>query len=261
MRLVLRCDLDEKKVEIDVLPDDTFETLSNRLVEQENFSVNLKQLISATKPFEMTANVIEYYFKSLRNQKESDFPKPESPKPDEGSPEHILPHMSSELLSGPFTELTADEKTAIGDGDALDPLDEHVGLKSEPHLDPQMVESDIVPRKRLSVKYCRLCACTIEEDAVFIFQSTPTEPGKNDEDDEGIDTLADKINEALPILVSKEDELPKQVCLSCVECLNASHAFTRRVTAADDLLKNLLYQSNEFEKTREQVGDARARGA
>ncbi|RZF46993.1 hypothetical protein LSTR_LSTR011856 [Laodelphax striatellus] len=250
MRLVLRSDVDDKKVEIDVLPEDTFETLSNRLAEQESFSVNLKQLSSETKPFEMTTNVMEYFesFKITR-KKESGF-KQEA-KEDESS-ENAVPALSSSGIMSQFTELSTNVKTIAGDSlPSLEPppLEQlPVIPKSE---DIEVDESQIVPRKRLSVKYCRLCAGTIEEGAIYIFQATPTELGKND-DDEGIDTLADKINETLPILVSKEDELPKQICLSCVESLNASHAFTRRVTAADDLLKKLLYQSNEFEKNTDE---------
>ena len=59
MQLVLRCDRGET-LKLDVLPEDTFNDLAERLYNRAKISVDFKQLQTAGRPFLMNANVIEY---------------------------------------------------------------------------------------------------------------------------------------------------------------------------------------------------------
>lgn len=60
MHLVLRSDSGES-ITLEVLQEDTFEDLANRLYERGKISVDLKQLRTDSRPFEMTANVMDYF--------------------------------------------------------------------------------------------------------------------------------------------------------------------------------------------------------
>ncbi|BET02887.1 Zinc finger, C2H2 type [Nesidiocoris tenuis] len=69
---------------------------------------------------------------------------------------------------------------------------------------------------------CRLCG-RLSQHTVFIY----SEEGKNL-------SLPEKIAATLPIRIKMTDNLPKQVCLNCIDRLEAAFHFVEIITAADD---------------------------
>lgn len=65
MQLKLRVGVGDA-LTIDVQPNDTFQDLSNRLYRLGGVKVDLRQLKSKDKPFDMSTNVMEY-FSSVQN--------------------------------------------------------------------------------------------------------------------------------------------------------------------------------------------------
>ncbi|KAL1140181.1 hypothetical protein AAG570_000113 [Ranatra chinensis] len=152
MQLKLRVGVGET-ITIDVEPTDTFQDLSDRLYLLARVQVDLSQLKSNDKPFDMSTNVIQYFT-----------PKSEAE-------EELLMKMP---------------------------------------------------------KLCRLCSESISHDPQFLFEPR---------DDEM--TLIEKVNATLPIHVTARDQLPKQICTSCLATLNNSYDFMMKVLKAQKCLENV----------------------
>ncbi|XP_052126242.1 zinc finger protein 93-like isoform X1 [Frankliniella occidentalis] len=91
-------------------------------------------------------------------------------------------------------------------------------------------------------RLCRLCAQPETEDKlIYIYK----------ENEEVEDHLAEIINLSLPIKVSQIDHLPKQICQSCLEKLQATHEFALSCLATEQELQE-LFAANKFQS----VGDS-----
>lgn len=158
MQLKLRVGVGDT-LTIDVQPTDTFQDLSDRLYNLGGVKVDLSQLKSNDKPFEMSTNVMNYFLPKLK------------------------------------------------------------GEHSEENCKP----------KRL----CRLCSESIINNPVFLFEDTRTS-----ESNEKV-TLVEKVNSSLPVHVSVQDHLPKQICQTCHSRVNRSFDFMRKVVEAQKTLEQV----------------------
>lgn len=157
MQLKLRVGVGDT-LTIDVKPTDTFQDLSDRLYNYGGVKVDLSQLKSNDKPFDMTTNVINYFLPKTTKENTDENGKP----------------------------------------------------------------------RRL----CRLCSESIKHNPVYLFEEE-----RNPEEDKV--TLVEKVNSSLPIHVSVQDHLPKQICESCHSRVNRSFDFMKKVVDAQRTLEQV----------------------
>lgn len=256
MQLVLRCDRGET-LKLDVLPEDTFNDLAERLYRRAKISVDFKQLQTVDRPFHMDANVIDY-ITSNRKVKENDIQSDPGYGDEINSMEltdHSKINNEVEYYEASSSKQNDDSMCVLQNEDSVQNINFDCNInKSEipvadetlfddfrddhsvsigEHIEEHKTEID---KKVADAPLCRLCAEVIDlQCSTFIFA----------EQSDSMLTVADKINKCLPIKVSIKDHLPKQICQMCVENLEKTHSFVLSVMAAEEALESLLFLCNK----------------